>query len=181
MKMTKDSRHSGCIPAIEISIQDQCLRLQLADEVKEYSISTAKLGLGQSKGSNKTPLGWHTIRAKIGADASLNSVFVGRRFTGEIYSPELAQQFPQRDWILSRILWLSGCEVGCNRLGDVDSMQRYIYIHGTPDSEPMGVPESHGCIRMRNTDVIELFDLTPAGTLIWLQESTFARIPCRSV
>ena len=179
--MTTDKRHSGFMPTIEISIQDQCLRLLLADEVKEYSVSTAKLGIGQNKGSNQTPLGWHSIRAKIGADASTNSVFVGRRFTGEIYSTELAQQFPQRDWILSRIIWLSGCEVGRNRLGDVDSMQRYIYIHGTPDSEPMGIAESHGCIRMRNADVIELFDLTPAGTSIWLQESTFARIPCQSV
>jgi L,D-transpeptidase YbiS len=179
--MTANNSHSGFMPTIEISIQDQCLRLQLADEVKEYSISTAKRGLGQSKGSNQTPLGWHCVRAKIGDAAISNSVFVGRRFTGEIYSSELAKKFPKRDWILSRILWLSGCEVGRNRLGDVDSMQRYIYIHGTPDSEPMGVPESHGCIRMRNTDVIELFDLTPVGTLIWLQESTFARIPCRSV
>ena len=172
---------SDFMPMIEISIQDQCLRLQLAGERKEYSISTGKLGTGQNKGSNQTPLGWHCVRAKIGEDASPNSVFVGRRLTGEIYSTELAQQFPKRDWILSRILWLSGCEVGRNRLGDVDSMQRYIYIHGTPDSEPMGVPESHGCVRMRNADVIELFDLIPVGTLIWLQEPTFARIPCRSV
>ena len=179
--MVADTFNLNFTPSIEISIQDQCLRLQLADEVKEYSISTAKLGIGQNKGSNQTPLGWHTIRAKVGAGADINSVFIGRRFTGEIYSAELAQQFPQRDWILSRILWLSGCELGRNRLADVDSMQRYIYIHGTPDSEPMGIPESHGCIRMRNTDVIELFDLTPVGTLIWLQESTFARIPCRSV
>ena len=175
------TNNSEFIPTIELSIQDQCLRLQLVNEVKEYSVSTAKLGVGQNKGSNQTPLGWHTVRAKIGQGASSNSVFVGRRFTGEIYSPKLAQQYPKRDWILSRILWLSGCEVGRNRFGDVDSMQRYIYIHGTPDSEPMGVPESHGCIRMRNADVIELFDLIPIGTLIWLQESTFARIPCRSV
>jgi L,D-transpeptidase YbiS len=179
--MAANKSHVGFKPSIEISIQDQILRLQLADEVKEYSISTAKLGWGQNKGSNQTPLGWHTVRAKIGSGACPNSVFIGRRFTSEIYSPELAQQFPKRDWILSRILWLSGCEIGRNRLGDVDSMQRYIYIHGTPDSEPMGVPESHGCIRMRNTDVIELFDLIPVGTLIWLQEPTFARIPCRSV
>lgn len=168
-------------PIIEVSIDDQCLRLHLVDGIKEYSISTAKNGIGQQKGSNQTPLGWHTIRAKIGADASPNSVFVGRRFTGEIYSTELAEQFPQRDWILSRIMWLSGCEIGRNRLGNVDTMQRYIYIHGTPDTEPMGVPESHGCIRMRNSDVIELFDLIPVYTLVWLQQPTFARIPCRSV
>ena len=168
-------------PVIEVSIQDQCLRLQLKNEVRIYPVSTAKLGIGEQKGSNKTPLGWHVARAKIGAEADINSVFVGRRLTGEIYSPQLAKQFPHRDWILSRIIWLSCCEVGHNRFGNVDSMQRYIYIHGTPDSEPMGVPESHGCIRMRNADVIELFDLIPVGTSIWLQESTFARIPCRSV
>ncbi len=168
-------------PSIEISIQDQCLRLKLADQVKEYSISTAKLGTGQNKGSNQTPIGWHCIRAKIGGSAVTNSVFVGRRPTGEIYSPELAKQFPARDWILTRIIWLGGCEVGRNRLGDVDSMQRYIYIHGTPDSEPMGIPESHGCIRMRNNDVIELFDLLPMGAEVWIQESTFVRLPCRFV
>lgn len=179
--MKIDPSTPGFSPLIEISIQDQLLRVHLVDGIREYSISTAKKGIGQLKGSNQTPLGWHTIRAKIGATAHPNSVFVGRRFTGEIYTPELAAKFPRRDWILSRILWLSGCEVGQNRLGDVDTMQRYIYIHGTPDSEPMGVAESHGCIRMRNCDVIELFDLVPAGALVWLQESTFARISCQSV
>ncbi len=169
------------MPTIEISIQDQCLVLHLEHEIKHYSISTAKLGVGQDKGSNKTPLGWHQIRAKIGAEAAINSVFVGRRFTHEIYTQNLAEQYPQRDWILSRILWLGGCEIGRNRMGDVDSMQRYIYIHGTPDSEPMGVPESHGCIRMRNSDVIELFECVPVATPVWIQESTFARIACQSV
>lgn len=169
------------IEKIEVSIQDQVMRITMANQVKEYSISTAKLGVGQQKGSNQTPIGWHEIRAKIGTNAEKNSVFIGRRFTGEIYDQALAEKFPQRDWILSRILWLSGCEVGRNRLGNVDTMQRYIYIHGTPDSEPMGVPESHGCIRMRNQDVIELFDLLPLWAPIWIQESTFARISCRSV
>jgi lipoprotein-anchoring transpeptidase ErfK/SrfK len=91
-------------------------------------------------------------------------VFVGRRPTGELYTPELSEQFPKRDWILTRILWLSGCEVGFNRLGDVDTMRRYIYIHGSPDSVHMGEPGSIGCIRMRNADIVELFDLVPAGT-----------------
>jgi lipoprotein-anchoring transpeptidase ErfK/SrfK len=168
-------------PSVEISIQDQCLKLALNDQVIEYPISTAKLGLGQEKGSNQTPIGWHEVRAKIGGNAEKNSVFIGRRFTGEVYTSELGASSPDRDWILSRILWLSGCEVGRNRLGNVDTMQRYIYIHGTPETEPMGVPESHGCIRMRNEDVIELFELLPAGALVWIQESTFARIPCRSV
>lgn len=179
--MPVNNSHTNSMPTIEISIEEQCLRLHLAEGTKYYSISTAKLGVGQYQGSNQTPLGWHCVRAKIGQNAEANSVFVGRRLTGEIYTPELAEKYPARDWILSRILWLSGCEIGHNRLGQVDSMQRYIYIHGTPDSEPMGVPESHGCIRMRNSDVIELFDLVPVGTAIWLQYANFARIPCRSV
>ncbi len=168
-------------PYIEISIQDQLLRLFKADAVVEYSISTSALGPGQQKNSNQTPLGWHVLRAKIGHNAPLNSVFVGRRLSGEIYSSQLADQFPSRDWILTRILWLSGCEVGRNRLKNVDTMQRFIYIHGTPDTEPMGEAKSHGCIRMRNKDVVELFDVIAVGTPIWLQESTFARISCRSV
>ena len=115
-------------------------------------------------GSYCTPLGAHIIRAKIGAGFPENTVFVGRRPTGELYTPELSEQFPKRDWILTRILWLSGCEVGFNRLGDVDTMRRYIYIHGSPDSVHMGEPGSIGCIRMRNADIVELFDLVPAGT-----------------
>jgi L,D-transpeptidase YbiS len=111
------------------------------------------------------------VRAKIGRDAPINSVFKGRRATGEIWTPELGAQQPQRDWILTRILWLSGCEVGLNRLGNVDSMQRYIYIHGTPDSEPMGEPQSHGCLRMRNSDVVELFDLVPVGTPVLITDA----------
>jgi L,D-transpeptidase YbiS len=166
---------------VEVSIQDQLLRLTFANEVIEYSISTSKLGIGQQKGSNQTPLGWHQIRAKIGSEAAENTVFIGRRPTGEIYTPTLAAQFPKRDWILTRILWLSGCEIGHNRLGNVDSMQRYIYIHGTPDSEPMGRAESHGCIRMCNSDVIALFDVLDIGTSIWIQQSTFRKLSCQSV
>ena len=104
------------------------------------------------------------MRAKIGAGQPENTVFVARRPTGERYTPELAAQFPDRDWILTRILWLSGCEVGHNRLGDVDTMRRYIYIHGSPDSVHMGRPGSIGCIRMRNADIIDLFDRVPPGT-----------------
>jgi lipoprotein-anchoring transpeptidase ErfK/SrfK len=127
-------------------------------------VSTAANGPGEASGSGCTPRGRHVVRARIGAGAAVGAVFVGRRPTGEIWTPELAAQFPQRDWILTRILWLSGCEPGFNRLGSVDSMRRYIYIHGTPDSEPMGEPRSHGCIRMRNCDVIALFERVPVGT-----------------
>jgi L,D-transpeptidase YbiS len=151
---------------IDISIAEQ--RLRLLDEtgkvLAEYAVSTAANGPGERKNSCCTPRGRHIVRAKIGEGKPPGTAFIGRRPTGETWSPELAAQNPERDWILTRILWLSGCEPGVNRLGDVDSMQRYIYIHGTPDSEPMGVPRSHGCIRMRNTEVIELFDRVPAGT-----------------
>jgi L,D-transpeptidase YbiS len=151
---------------IDISIPEQRLRLlDDADTVlADYPVSTALNGPGERKNSGCTPRGKHIVRAKIGAGQPVGAVFIGRRPTGEVWSPELAAEHRARDFILSRILWLSGCEVGVNRLGDVDSMQRYIYIHGTPDTEPMGVPRSHGCIRMRNADVIALFDQVPVGT-----------------
>jgi hypothetical protein len=136
----------------------------LASAEKKFLISTALNGIGCKKNSGQTPLGHHVVRAKIGENQPLNSVFVARRPTGEIYSKDLATAQPKRDWILTRILWLSGTEMGVNRLGSVDTMQRYIYIHGTPDSEPMGIPLSHGCIRMHNTDLIELFDLIDIKT-----------------
>lgn len=142
--------------------------LELRDDggglLRRYAVSTSKNGAGEKNGSFCTPRGRHIIRAKIGAGQPENAVFVNRRPTGEIHSPELAARNPGRDWILTRILWLSGCEVGYNRLGDVDTMRRYIYIHGTPDGVELGQPGSIGCIRMRNTDIIELFDLVAAGT-----------------
>lgn len=157
---------------IEISIPAQTLTLfdDFGAAKVKYKVSTAANGIGCEKDSGRTPLGKHIIRAKIGAGAPVNTVFVGRRPTGEILSPELVAQYPQRDWILTRILWLSGMEVGKNRLGNVDSMQRYIYIHGTPDSEPMGQPCSHGCVRMRNQDVVELYDLVEVGTSVVIVE-----------
>lgn len=134
--------------------------------LKQYSISSGKNGVGELKNSGQTPRGLHIIRAKIGAHSPANAVFVGRRPTGEIYAPDLRAQFPERDWILTRIFWLSGLELHKNRLGNVDTMQRYIYIHGTPDDVVLGVPGSKGCIRMRNADIIELFDMIPIGTKI---------------
>ena len=134
-----------------------------------YQISTGKNGAGERMGSGCTPRGEHVIQAKIGASCPVGTVFVGRRATGEVYSFKLAERFPERDWILSRILWLRGCERGRNRLGKVDTMRRYIYIHGCPDTEPMGIPASHGCIRMRNADVVELFDLIEPGTPVLIE------------
>lgn len=151
---------------IEISIPLQTLTL-LGDRgqvLRTYSVSTAKNGPGEKRGSYCTPRGRHFVRAKIGRGAAFNTVFVGRRPTGEMWSPGLAGRFPGRDWILTRILWLCGREPGFNRFGDVDTMGRYIYIHGSPDTVPMGLPGSIGCVRMRNHEVVELFDLVPAGT-----------------
>lgn len=138
--------------------------------VQCYLVSTAKKGVGELMGSECTPTGWHKIRAKIGADQPLNSVFVGRRATGEIYSTELGRQNPQRDWILTRILWLGGLEPGKNRYGKVDSTWRYIYIHGCPDQLMNGSPESHGCIRMKNTDVLDLFNRIEVGVKVFIHE-----------
>ncbi|WP_151670710.1 L,D-transpeptidase [Nitrincola schmidtii] len=152
------------VSLIKISITQQTLELHNSEVLlRSYAVSTATNGVGNQEGSGCTPLGHHRIRAKIGTDLPINSVFVGRRFTGEIYSEELAAKYPHRDWILTRILWLCGEQVGYNRLGNVDSMRRYIYIHGTPDTEPMGIPRSHGCIRMRNHDIIDLFQQVPIG------------------
>ena len=151
---------------IEIDIGRQELRLGK----KTYSVSTARKGAGELNGSLCTPRGRHIVRAKIGAAQPLNAVFVRRRPTGEVWTPELHERYPGRDWILTRILWLSGREPGRNRHGEVDTMRRYIYIHGSPDSAEMGKPGSIGCIRMRNRDIVELFDLIPPYTPVDIRE-----------
>lgn len=154
---------------IVINIAEQRLQLRADDAVlMDVSIATASNGPGEQTGSECTPRGWHKVRAMIGADAPANTVFVGRRATGEIYSPALRETFPDRDWILTRILWLSGLEPGRNRLGPVDTMRRYIYIHGCPDEDVMGVPGSHGCVKMRNADVMALFDAVEPGVKVYI-------------
>lgn len=149
-----------------VGIAEQCMvACDLhGNPLAQWSVSTALKGVGNRQGSGQTPLGWHRFRAWIGAGLPSGTVFVGRRATGECYSPELARQYPHRDWILTRILWLCGEEPGINRGGQVDSMRRFIYIHGTPDTEPMGEPRSHGCIRMRNQAIIDLFPRTTRQT-----------------
>jgi L,D-transpeptidase YbiS len=157
---------------IKVSIDEQRLQLLEADKIiMDVAIATASNGPGEIMHSECTPRGWHKIRASIGAGAPENAVFKGRRQTGEIYTPALRQQHPGRDWMLTRILWLSGLEPGKNRLGERDSMRRYIYIHGCPATDEMGVPSSHGCIKMRNAEVIRLFDIVPAGTKVLIQEA----------
>lgn len=156
---------------LDISIAEQRLRLlENGAVLAQYPVSTARNGPGERKGSYCTPTGWHKICAKIGAGQTINTVFKGRRPTGEIYSPDLAAEFPERDWILSRILWLGGLEPGKNRYGAVDSTWRYIYIHGTPDELMQGRPESHGCVRMLNADVIALFEAVAVGCRVWIHE-----------
>lgn len=144
---------------LHICIAKQCLTLIENGEIKQsYPVSTAKNGPGEINGSGCTPRGWHCVRAKIGQNSPIGTVFVARRATGEVYSERLAEQQPHRDWILSRILWLGGAEPGFNRFGTVDTGKRYIYIHGSPDSGVDGTPQSHGCIRMKNRDILYLFD-----------------------
>ncbi len=158
--------------SICINIAKQSLELTdgSGTTLRSYAVSTAKNGAGERNGSFCTPRGHHIVRAKIGDGLPLNTIFVGRRPTGEQYTPQLGAKFPERDWILTRILWLSGCERGFNRLGKVDTMRRYIYIHGSPDSVAMGVPGSIGCIRMRNGDVVELFGLVEPGAPVEIVE-----------
>ena len=175
--------HPPTVPSIMsksqilISIADQ--RLQLHENGKitmDVMVATAKNGPGELAGSECTPTGKHVIRAKIGENCPIYTVFVGRRPTGELFSDQLVVQYPGRDWILSRILWLSGQEPGRNRLGNVDTMRRYIYIHGSPDNEIYGQPNSHGCVRMKNADVICLFNSVKAGTSVLILEGSLRKI-----
>ena len=152
---------------IEISLDDQKLWLKNDDQIlHEFSVSTAKNGAGEIMGSECTPRGQHEIIEMIGEDEPINTVFVGRKLTGEMYTQELRKTHPDRDWILTRILRLGGCEPGRNKGGQYDTYDRFIYIHGTPDDVEMGKPGSHGCVRMRNGDLIQLFDQVSIGTKI---------------
>jgi hypothetical protein len=156
-----------CNRQLRIELERQQLScLESGLEVAQYPVSTGLNGPGESQDSGCTPRGKHRVRIKIGANCPVNTVFVGRRPTGERYSELMAEQQPGRDWVLTRIIWLSGTESGFNRGGCVDTLRRYIYIHGTPDREPMGVPKSHGCIRMHNQDLIQLFDWVEPGMLV---------------
>ncbi|HEX5612355.1 MAG TPA: L,D-transpeptidase [Burkholderiales bacterium] len=155
---------------IDLASQRLLLKSDLGALEKTYVVSTSKFGAGEKIGSFCTPRGRHVIRARIGVGQPLDAVFVRRRPTGEVWTTELHERFPGRDWILTRILWLSGCEPGRNRWGEVDTMRRYIYIHGTHERAEMGKPGSIGCIRMRGAEMIDLFDRVRAGTPVELHE-----------
>ncbi len=160
----------GCEVEVCISVARQQLDLYEGDApVRSYAVSTALHGVGEMNGSGCTPRGLHRVRAKVGAGCDAATVFVGRRPTGEVYSPELAAQHPGRDWILCRILWLTGCERGFNRGGAVDTLRRFIYLHGCPDGTPLGVAASHGCVRMANADVMDLFERVAVGTPVHIE------------
>ena len=162
---------SSTADSIYISIASQTLQLKQQDQVVfECAMSSASKGVGELNGSECTPRGWHYVRARIGEGEPVNTVFVGRRPTGEIYSAGMRQQHPRRDWILTRILWLCGLEPGFNRLGRVDTMRRYIYIHGCPDEDSFANPGSHGCIKLHNPDMLTLFDRVAAGTRVLISE-----------
>ena len=172
MVSTSEKATGECDLHIKIDIGKQTLELlEKEKRLYLYSVSTAINGAGEEEGSGCTPRGHHHIRAKIGAELPENSVFRARRPTGEIYTPELAKAYPGRDWILTRILWLSGNEPGFNRGGKRDTLHRFIYIHGCPETEPMGIAKSHGCIRMRNDDLLTLFERVPVGTPVEIRES----------
>jgi len=139
------------------------------DLIFTYCISTGKNGVGEKKNSECTPRGWHKIHSIIGLEHQINSVLVARKWTGELYTEQLAAEFPGRDWILTRIFQLDGLEPGRNRGGNVDTLERYIYIHGTPDTTPLGRPGSHGCIRMKNNEIIDLGCWVTTDTLVYIQ------------
>ncbi len=153
-----------------IFAKSQLMHCYVGDKIhNSYPVSTGKNGMGEISGSEQTPRGWHCIHSIIGKERDVNSVFVSREWTGEIYSEQLAAEFQDRDWILTRIMQLDGLEPGRNKGGNVDSLERYIYIHGTPDETILGVPGSRGCIRMRNAHIIELAEWVKIGTRVYIE------------
>ena len=162
-------RSSGTPVSIRVSVKEQKLYLFKGPKVvKVYPVSTSQYGTGSIQGSNRTPLGHHRVARKIGAGVPLNTIFRERANTRRTIAPNPAKKPVSGDYITTRILWLEGLEPGKNRGAGVDSFERCIYIHGTPDEGLIGTPASHGCIRMKNKDVAELFNFVPYGTPVWI-------------
>lgn len=154
--------------AVWISVEEQIFRvLRGRDVVWEEPCATAAKGTGSVKGSNQTPLGWHMIKRKTGDGAPWGQVFRGGQATKEVWKPG---QSTKEDLVLTRVLFLDGLEPGKNKGGNVDSYERYIYIHGTNDEAKIGTPSSHGCIRLRNDAVIDVYELLPTGTPVLITE-----------
>ncbi|TDR73612.1 L,D-transpeptidase [Paludibacterium purpuratum] len=158
--------HRRDLPWLRVSVAEQSLTLYdgMGRAQRRYKVSTAVLGTGSQVGSYQTPLGWHQVCAKIGDDAAPDNIIYRRVVTAWHYTPALHEQYPDRDWILARILWLCGMEPGKNLGGDVDSHDRAIYIHGAGSHVAFGTPTSHGCVRMSVDDVVELYRQVPLGT-----------------
>ncbi len=168
--MTRKFGKSPNARLIVVQVNEQCLSLYQHGRLQHsWPVSTAKNGIGNRPNSYQTPVGAHRIDEKIGDGAKPGTVFSGRVATGQIIDVTTGNINPDLDLITSRILWLTGMEPGINQGGSVDSHRRYIYIHGTADEAHIGQPVSQGCIRMRNDDVIELFDLVETGTLVLIE------------
>jgi len=164
--------HDAAVPPSKLIVVDISLQklgfMVGGSVVAEYSVSTSKYGIGCRHNTGCTPIGWHRISAKIGANEPLGTVFKGRRATGITAS---LQSSSAEDLITSRILWLTGLQGKFNRGGQVDSKNRYIYIHGTAQEHLLGTPVSVGCVRMANDDVLDLFNQVDAGTLVFIGQS----------
>jgi lipoprotein-anchoring transpeptidase ErfK/SrfK len=155
---------------VRISEQSLYLLDELEEVVQKYAVSTSKYGVGNKEGSFQTPTGRHIVKEKIGGQVAMNEVFVGRKPLGVLEDLQARQADLPEDIITSRIMWLEGLEPGVNKGNDIDSYQRYIYIHGTSEEDKIGTAASHGCIRMRNDDVIDLFDQIETGCEVLIEE-----------
>ncbi|MFC3534027.1 L,D-transpeptidase family protein [Vogesella facilis] len=160
-------------PWLEVGVRSQSLVFYDALGVARahYAISTAKNGVGELANSYQTPRGWHRVCERIGDGVTPGTIIYRRQVTPWKYSPQLHQEYPDKDWILTRILWLCGMEPGKNQGGEVDSYDRAIYIHGAGEHVAFGTPTSRGCVRMRNEDIVELFALTGNGLDVLINEN----------
>ncbi len=150
---------------LKVVVSEQALYVLRSGTILDrYPVSTSKYGIGNREGSFQTPLGRHRIAKKAGYGAPLGSVLEDRRLTGKVAAIDTGGSGAPRDVITTRVLWLQGLETGVNRGEGIDSLRRFIYIHGTTSEGLIGSPASNGCVRMRNRDVAELFDLVPEGT-----------------
>ena len=156
-------------PYAVVAIEAQRLYLMHDGRLlKAYPVSTSAFGPGAQEGSNQTPLGLHQIKQKIGENEPEGMIFKARKPTGRMANIIAEPRDVPEDDVTTRIMWLDGMEPGVNQGGKVDSYKRYIYIHGTPEEGLIGRPASHGCVRMLNADVVDVFNKLPEGTLVYI-------------